>query len=80
MDSVLDIPRCIRLDRYDIFVFGTQGVDFYAFFAPGVPRDMVWCRIKQIFVRWSLGPMVLGWDAHLGYARFRRCAMNTPTP
>ena len=80
MDSALDIPRCVRLDRYDIFVLGSRRVDFFAVFAPGVPRDMVRGRINQIFVCWSLGPMVLGWDAHLGYARFRRCAINTPTP
>ena len=79
MDSALDIPRCVRLDRYDIFVLGSRRVDFFAVFAPGVPRDMVRGRINQIFVHWSLGPRVPVWDAYLEYAHFRRCAMNTPT-
>ena len=32
-----------------------------------------------IFGRWSFGLMVLGCGAYLGYACFRRCAVNTPT-
>ena len=40
---------------------------------------MVRGRINQIFGRWTFGSMVLGCGAYLGYARFRRCAVNTPT-
>ena len=57
-----------------------QGVDFLALFAPGVQRNMVRGRIKQIFVRRSYESMVVGIGAYLGYARYRRCAMKTPTP
>ena len=57
-----------------------QGVDFLALFAPGVQRNMVRGRIKQIFVRRSYESRVVGIGAYLGYARYCRCAMKTPTP
>ena len=40
---------------------------------------MVRGRTNQIFGRWTFGSMVLRRGAYLGYARFRRCAVNTPT-
>ena len=40
---------------------------------------MVRGRINQIFGPWTFGSTVLGCGAYLGYARFRRCAVNTPT-
>ena len=57
-----------------------QGVDFLALFAPGVQRNMVRGRIKQIFGRRSYESRVVGIGAYLGYARYCRCAMKTPTP
>ena len=57
-----------------------QGVDFLALFAPDVQRNMVRGRIKQIFVRRSYESRVVGIGAYLGYVRYRRCAMKTPTP
>ena len=51
-----------------------------AVFAPGVPRNKVRGRINQIFGRRSYESRVLGNDAYLGYARYCRCAMKTPTP
>ena len=56
-----------------------QGVDFLVLFAPGVQRNMVRGRIKQIFVRRSYESRVVGIGAYLGYARYRGCAMKTPT-
>ena len=51
-----------------------------AVFAPGVPRNMVRGRINKIFGRRSYESRVLGDGAYLGYARYCRCAMKTPTP
>ena len=53
---------------------------FFAVFAPGVPRNMVRSRINQIFGRRSYESRVVGIGAYLGYARYHRCAMKTPTP
>ena len=58
----------------------THGVDFLAAFAPGVQRNMVRGRIKQIFGRRSYESRVVGIGAYLGYVRYHRCAMKTPTP
>ena len=41
--------------------------------------DMVRGRINRSFGHWPFGSVVMGCGAYLGYARFRRCAMNTPT-
>ena len=60
--------------------FEDRGLIFLAVFAPGVQRNMVLGRIKQIFVRRSYESRVVGIGAYLGYARYRRCAMETPTP
>ena len=57
-----------------------QGVDFLTLFAPGVQRNMVRGRIKQISGRRSYESRVVGIGAYLGYARYCRCAMKTPTP
>ena len=61
-------------------MFQRQGVDFLAAFAPGVQRNMVRGRIKQISGRRSYESRVVGIGAYLGYARYRRRAMKTPTP
>ena len=60
--------------------FEDRGLIFLAVFAPGVQRNMVRGRIKQIFVRRSYESWVVGIGAYLGYARYHRCAMKTPTP
>ena len=57
-----------------------RGMTFLAAFAPGVQRNMVRGRIKQIFVRRSYESRVVGIGAYLGYVRYRQCAMKTPTP
>ena len=64
--------------RYGIFVLRRQGVDFLVALAPGVPRNMVRGRIEKILGRRSHGSRVLGLGAFLGYARYHRCALNTP--
>ena len=56
-----------------------HGVDFLVVFAPGVPRNMVQSRINQIFDCRSYESRVVGIGAYLGYARYRGCAMKTPT-
>ena len=63
-----------------IFVLRRQGVDFLVVFALGVRRNMVRGRINPIFGRRSYESRVVGIGAYLGYARYRRCAMKTPTP
>ena len=68
------------LNRCDIFTLRRYGVDFLAVFAPGVQRNMVRGRIKQIFGRRSYESRVVGIGAYLGYAHYHRCAMKTPTP
>ena len=55
-----------------------HGVDFLVALAPGVPRNMVRGRIEKILGRRSYGSRVLGLGAYLGYARYHRCALNTP--
>ena len=60
--------------------FEDRGLIFLAVFAPGVQRNIVRGRIKQIFVRRSYESRVVGMGAYLGYARYHRCAMKTPTP
>ena len=60
--------------------FEDRGLIFLAVFAPGVQRNMVRGRIKQIFVRRSYESRVVGIGAYLGYACYHRCAMETPTP
>ena len=62
------------------FPVAKTGDDFLTLFALGVQRNMVRGRIKQIFVRRSYESRVVGIGAYLGYARYRRCAMKTPTP
>ena len=57
-----------------------MGLIFLAVFAPGVQRNMVRGRIKQIFGRRSYESRVVGIGAYLGYACYHRCAMETPTP
>ena len=51
-----------------------------AVFALGVPRNKVRGRINQIFGPRFYESTVLGDGAYLGYARYCRCAMKTPTP
>ena len=61
------------------FRFAKTGVDFFVVFALGVRRNMVRGRINPIFGRRSYESRVVGIGAYLGYARYRRCAMKTPT-
>ena len=56
-----------------------QGVDFLALFAPGVQRNMVRGRIKQIFVRRSYESRVVGIGAYLGCALSSMCYEDTDT-
>ena len=60
--------------------FEDRGLIFLAVFAPGVQRNMVRGRIKQIFGLRSYESRVVGMGAYLGYARYHRCAMKTLTP
>ena len=71
------IGRLLNICR--IFVLRRQGVDFLVVFALGVRRNMVRSRINPIFGRRSYESRVVGIGAYLGYARYRGCAMKTPT-
>ena len=55
-----------------------QGVEFLSALAQGVPRNMIRGRTEKILARRSSDSRVLGLGAYLGYARYHRCALNTP--
>ena len=55
-----------------------QGVEFLSALAQSFPRNMVRGRIEKILARRSYDSRVLGLGAYLGYARYHRCALNTP--
>ena len=61
------------------FVFWWLWIDLLDALAPGVPRNMVRSRIKQIFVQMCDESRFLGFGISLCIGGFRRCANWTTT-